>query len=179
MHILKLCMKQLTFFILLLVSLLPLQMNAYAQSYWVENNVYKGAVFSKEIKPYCFVTGIYESYTPTVADVEVAEHILRDSLDLYLKKERICTRQINRNNLYLYNRQYCAIMNKETKDIIIDIYLYISDLFTKEALLTNLVEAVDAGEDAWRVSVNISQSKLYNISINSTENGELYTDCCK
>lgn len=61
--------------------------------------------------------------------------------------------------------------------IIIDIYLYITDLFTKEALLTNLVEAVDAGEDVWRVSVNISQSKLYNISINSTENGELYTDC--
>lgn len=109
------------FFILLLVSLLPLQMNAYAQSYWVENNVYKGAVFSKEIKPYCFITGIYESYTPTIADVEVAEHILRDSIDLYLKKERICTQQINSNNLNLYIRQYCGIRNKETKDIIIDI----------------------------------------------------------
>ena len=141
--------------------------------------MYKGVVFSKEIKPYCFITGIYESYTPTIADIAVAEQILRDNLDLYLKRERMCTRQINSNNLYLYIRQYCGIKNKETKEITIDVYLYTNDLFSKEALLTNLVEAVDAGEDAWKVSVNISQSKLYNISINSTENGELCTDCCK
>lgn len=151
---------------ILLIGFVLLCMSGYSQdSTFVKGKGYTGYVFNKE--HFLFMMGSDNQkgrYTPTKEDIAQVEKILKDSIDSYLKRERIYTRSIKKNKLRKYKRQYLGFITKDG-----DIVIFISFLkgyYDKDELSKELIQVCDGGEDYWTIYINLTKHTLYEIQIN-------------
>lgn len=150
---------------ILLVGFVILYLSGYSQqSTLVKGKDYTGYAFNKEHFVFMSIDNQKERYTPTTLDIIQAEKIVRDSIDNYLKREKIYTHSIKQNKLKKYKRQYVGFKTLNG-DIVIYI-AFLKDVDNKDKLSKDIAVVYDGGETYWRIFVNLKKNILFGIHIN-------------
>ena len=140
-------------------------LSGYSQeSTLVKGNGYSGYAFNKEHFVFMSIENQKERYTPTKEDIIQAEKIVKDSIDNYLKREKIYTHSIKQNKLKKYKRQYVGFITKNG-DIVIYI-TFIKNVDNIDELSKDIVNISDGGETYWRILINLTKNTLYQVRIN-------------
>ncbi len=150
---------------ILLIGFALLCMSGYSQeSTLVKGKGYTGYAFNKEHFVFMSIDNQKERYTPTKEDIAQAEKIVKDSIDNYLKREKIHTRSIKQNKLSKYNRQYVGFITKNG-DIVIYI-AFLKDIDNMDMLSKDIITVLDGGEEYWNIFINLTKNTLYGVRIN-------------
>lgn len=150
---------------ILLIGFALLCMSGYSQeSTLVKGKGYTGYAFNKEHFVFMSIDNQKERYTPTKEDIAQTEKIVKDSIDNYLKREKIHTRSIKQNKLSKYNRQYVGFITKNG-DIVIYI-AFLKDIDNMDMLSKDIITVLDGGEEYWNIFINLTKNTLYGVRIN-------------
>ena len=150
---------------ILLLGFALLCMSGYSQeSTLVKGKGYTGYVFNREHFVFMSIDNQKERYTPTKEDIALAEKIIRDGIDNYLKREKIHTRSIKQNKLSKYKRQYVGFITKNG-DVVIYI-AFLKNINNVDMLSKDIITVLDGGETYWSVFINLTKTTLYGVHIN-------------
>ncbi len=150
---------------ILLLGFALLCMSGYSQeSTLVKGKGYTGYAFNREHFVFMSIDNQKERYTPTKEDIALAEKIIRDGIDNYLKREKIHTRSIKQNKLSKYKRQYVGFITKNG-DVVIYI-AFLKNINNVDMLSKDIITVLDGGETYWSVFINLTKTTLYGVHIN-------------
>lgn len=150
---------------ILLLGFALLCMSGYSQeSTLVKGKGYTGYAFNREHFVFMSIDNQKERYTPTKEDIALAEKIIRDGIDNYLKREKIHTRSIKQNKLSKYKRQYVGFITKNG-DVVIYI-AFLKNINNVDMLSKDIITVLDGGETYWSVFINLTKTTLYGVRIN-------------
>ncbi|MDO7851905.1 hypothetical protein [Hymenobacter convexus] len=144
---------------------------------------FKGAIFTKEY-PFLllFVSAIdsVQRFTPSLAEVEIAENLLRHQLKTINKRRpnQQAGNPVLHRNLPKYFRQYVGFIDKNGDKIIhvnfhwnryniidrINNYIYFND--SRIDYESDYSIVMDGGSYYWGINANITQRKLTDLSVN-------------
>lgn len=132
-------------------------------AYLIRNNNSIGEVFNENFESNAIENSL-KRFTPTIEEVNLAEHILR----LGLKKLKSKDGRFISRNLKDYKRQYLGYINSDG-DKMLHISFYLDknskkqdNRFWKEEYKMIL----DGGISYWIMKINLNTNKLENIAIN-------------
>lgn len=150
---------------ILFIGFVLLCLSGYSQeSTLIKGKDYIGYAFNKDHFVFMSIDNQKERYTPTQENIIQAEKIVKDSINNYLKREKIYTHSIKQNKLKKYKRQYVGFITKNG-DIVIYI-AFLKNVDHIDRLSKDIVVVCDGGETYWRIFVNLTKNTLYGIRIN-------------
>lgn len=129
---------------------------------------YKGVIVSKEVD--IFVDDKREWFEPTLKEVKKAEQMLANQIE-ELNKEEL--NQGNKEcpvidkNLDKYIRQYIGYINTSGEKIILINMLWAKDV-GYGGLNSEYILVFDGCSHYWKVKVNLSSGKVYDLEINGS-----------
>lgn len=154
--------------IFVIVTILFIVRYVYSQEVvYVKGKGYEGYIFPKEHPIWGFPPE-QNRYTPNLEDIIQAEKILQDSIGIdYVRsyQEAYCKPPINKNTLKKYVRQYVGYSTADGR-IIIHIYLNKGVEMDKNKLSEDIIAVLDGGSNHWRIKINISTKKLFDMQVN-------------
>lgn len=153
-----------------IVTILFIVSYVYSQEVvYVKGKGYEGYIFPKEHSIWGFPPE-QNRYTPNLEDIVQAEKVLQDSIGIdYVRsyQEAYCKPPINKNTLKKYVRQYVGYSTADGR-IIIHIYLSKGVEMDKNKLSEDIIAVLDGGSNHWRIKINISTKKLFDMQVNGT-----------
>ena len=150
-----------------------------SQLTYVKGEDFEGVVFAKDfVFPFLENESGDKRFTPSVADIEVAEKILNKDIryiNLLQPNQGAGKGPVIHNNLRKYARQYFGYYTREGEKIV-----YISCLLknnyktlSKElpTWLKGAVLVLNGGSNYWQVQANLNKSTLFGLDVNGLDKG--------
>lgn len=105
----------------------------------------------------------YNQITLSLSQIDLAEKILKDSIENYIHINHTNNPDIIQKNLKKYHRQYVGYLNKNHEVVVLI-------LFHKHKRLKDLSSRVFGFRDGvdWCIDVNIHSKKIYNLKTNGS-----------
>lgn len=156
-------------------------------STYVEGNNFEGVIFSETYNPFTgnysinqefrqYQEGLSHRFTPTVAQIELAEQILQKDLRYYSRRKHIKgLGPVVHRRLPKYHRQYLGYTSAQNEDIIFinagwDQYTLLDrlqNLYPRDTTWKYDYQIVmDGGSYYWRIEVNLTTGKLSGFGVN-------------
>jgi hypothetical protein len=139
------------------------------QNIYIEHKNYSGVIFSKEYDPFG-LQGTGNKFTPTIADIDLAEHILRRGIKAINnnRPNQVKDCPVVHKNLSKYKRQYFGLL--ENGDKIIYINCFWSKHFDKTQTYwkTDEVNVFDGCSYFWSIKVNLTKKFLFEFGVNGS-----------
>ena len=159
-------MRQLT----ILTSLLLIFLTSYGQTDTVFKKAdhYKTKKFDVAIFPanyHDLIGG--QRFTPTRADIDIAEHVLRTDLkDLNKDLVNQTSTPIIQKKLNKYKRQYFGYIDKNGDRILLINCFWSKDKDEHDRWLQDRITVLDGGSYYWRVKFNLDKRGLFELNVN-------------
>ncbi len=139
------------------------------QNIYIEHNNYSGVIFSKEYDPFG-IQGIGNKFTPTMADIDSAEYILRHEIKEINKNRpnqgRDCP--VIHKNLSKYKRQYFGRTENGEKIIYINCFWTNNYSKVQTYWKTEEVNVLDGCSFFWSIKVNLTRKFLFEFGVNGS-----------
>ena len=153
------------FLFLILFFCLTCTVGYCQNSVHVKGKGYDGYIFNKDYDIFGTIEDQQSRYTPTIADIQNVERILKDSINYIRANQVICYKcPVIHKNLRKYKRQYVGYLNQ--KDEVIIWINFLKDHEESSELAEEVVFMLDGGSYYWSIYINLNKKELFNMKVN-------------
>jgi hypothetical protein len=153
-----------------LVNLVAILMIAFYATGQTSVNVngkgYHGYTFDSSHFVFASIKDQHSRYTPSTADIEEAEYVLRKKLKLakWPELNRVDDCPIIHEKLGKYCRQYVGFINAAGHKVVWISFLW--DKHVHESVSRDIISVRDGCSYYWNVEINIDTEELDNLQVN-------------
>jgi len=134
----------------------------------VKGRGFEGYIYDENHPVFLSVDNQKSRYTPSREDILKAESILKINLE-NLNKElfnQVGSCPVIHKKLKKYLRQYVGFINKENEKVLWINFVWKKDGELREKCAKDIVSVLDGCSYYWRIKVNITSGKLFDLEIN-------------